>query len=172
MEVFDCIKTRRSIRTYSGQPIDKTDINKIIETAVWAPSGKNGQPWKFKVITDKGLIGQISEMSTYGKWMKNAQCFICVFLNKKQSYDYVKDVQSCGAAIQNIMLSAHSLGIGSCWIGEILGKSGQVIELLKLDENNYSLMAIVTLGYNVSIGFNPGRKDINNFLLEDGGNVE
>ena len=53
MGVFDCIKTRRSIRNYSKQPIDKTDINKIIETAVWAPSGKNGQPCKYKVITNK-----------------------------------------------------------------------------------------------------------------------
>ena len=66
MDVFDCIKTRRSIRNYTDQPINKTDINKIIEAAVWTPSGKNGQPWKFKVITDKGLIEQISEMSIYG----------------------------------------------------------------------------------------------------------
>ena len=172
MDVFDCIKTRRSIRNYTSQPIDKTDIDKIIESAVWTPSGKNGQPWKFKVITDKGLSEQISEISIYGKWMTNAPCFICVFLNKQQSYDHIKDVQSCGAVIQNIMLCAHSLGIGSCWIGEILEKSDQVIKLLKLDENRYELMALVTLGYKASRTLNPGRRDINSFLLEDGGDIE
>lgn len=172
MDVFDYIKTRRSIRNYSDQPIAKEDIEKIIESAIWTPSGKNGQPWKFKVITGKGLIDRISEMSIYGKWMINAPCFVCVFLDKEQSYDYIKDVQSCGAAIQNIMLCAHSLGIGSCWIGEIFGKSDQMIKLLNLDGNRYELMAIVTLGYKASRTLNPGRKDISSFLLEDGGDIE
>lgn len=172
MDVYDCIKTRRSVRSYLDQPINKVDIDKIIESAIWTPSGKNGQPWKFKVITDKGLIGQISEMSTYGKWMINAPCFICVFLDKEQSFDYIKDVQSCGAAIQNIMLCAHSLGIGSCWIGQILEKSDQLTKLLKLDKNKNELMAIITLGYKASRALNPGRRDINSFLLDDGGDIE
>ena len=124
------------------------------------------------MITDKGLINQISKMSIYGKWMINATCFICVFLNKEKSYHYIKDVQSCGAAIQNIMLCAHSLGIGSCWIGEVLGKSDQMIKLLKLDKNKYELMAIVTLGYKASRTLNPGRKNIKSFLLKDGVDIE
>ena len=172
MEIFDCIKTRRSIRNYTDRPIEKTDIDKIIEAAVWAPSGKNGQPWKFKIITDKELVDQVSDMSAYGKWMRSATCFICVFLDKERSYDYIKDVQSCGAAVQNIMLCAHSLGIGSCWIGEILGESDQVVKLTMLDKNRYELMAIVTLGYKASKTLNPGRKDISSFLLEDGGDIE
>lgn len=172
MEVFDCIKTRRSVRNYTDQPIDKTDIDKIVEAAIWTPSGKNGRPWKFKVILNKGLIDRVSELSIYRKWIKNAPCFICAFLDKEQSYDYIKDVQSCGAAIQNIMLCAHSLGISSCWIGEILGKSYQVIKLLNLDENRYELMALVTLGYKASRTLNPGRKDISSFLLEDGGDIK
>lgn len=171
MEVFDCVKTRRSIRNYLDQPIDKTDINKIIESAIWTPSGKNGQPWKFKIITNKELINKISEMSIYRKWMISVPCFICVFLDKEQSYNYIKDVQSCGAAIQNIMLCAHSLGIGSCWIGEILEKSDQVIKLLKLDGKRYEFMALVTLGYKANKTLNPGRKEINSFLLEDGGEI-
>jgi nitroreductase len=171
MEILECIKTRRSIRNYSDQSIDKSGIDKIIEAAIWAPSGKNGQPWKFKVITDKELINQISDMSIYGNWMKNASCFICVFLDKEKSYDYIKDVQSCGAAIQNILLCAHSLGIGSCWIGEILEKSEQIIKLLKFNENRYELMALVILGYKASRTLNPGRRDISSFLFEDGGDI-
>lgn len=172
MDALDCIKTRRSIRNYLSKPISNLHINKIIESAVWAPSGKNGQPWKFKVITNKGVIEQISEMSIYGTWMINAPCFICVFLDKAQSYNYIKDVQSCGAVIQNIILCAHSLGIGSCWIGEILGKSNKIIDILMLDESKYELMAIVTLGYKAGQTFNPGRRNIDSFLLDDGGGIE
>lgn len=165
MDIFDCIRTRRSVRSYSGQPIKKADIDKIIETAVWAPSGKNGQPWKFKVVLDEELINQISDMSIYGKWMKKAPCFICVFLDKEGSYNYIKDIQSCGAVIQNILLCAHSLGIGSCWIGEILEKSNQVIKLVKLEER-YELMAVIVLGYSLKETLNPRRKDVSSFFLK------
>ena len=74
-------------------------------------------------------------------------------------------MQSCGAAIQNIMLCAHSLDIGSCWIGEILGKSDQLIDLIKLDANRYELMALITLGYKEDRTLNSERSPINNFLL-------
>lgn len=172
MEILECIKTRRSIRNYTDRPIDKTDIDKIIESAVWTPSGKNGQPWKFMIITNKELIDQLSDMSIHGKWMRLAPCFICVILDKENSYDYIKDVQSCGAAIQNILLSAHSMEIGSCWIGEILGKSDQAIELINLDKKRYELMALVTLGYKEGRILNPGRKDIGSFLFENGGDIK
>lgn len=165
MDIFDCIRARRSVRNYSGQPIKKADIDKIIEAAVWAPSGKNGQPWKFKVILDEELINQISDMSIYGKWMKKASCFICVLLDKEGSYNYIKDIQSCGAAIQNILLCAHSLGIGSCWIGEVLEKSNQFLKLVKLEER-YELMAVIVLGYGLKEALNPRRKDISSFLLK------
>lgn len=171
MDVIDCIKTRRSIRNYSNQSIDKKDIDKIVESAIWTPSGKNGQPWKFKIIIDKGLITQLSEMSIYGEWMSNAPCFICVFLDKELSYDYIKDVQSCGAVIQNILLSAHFLGIGSCWIGEILRKSDQVIKLLNLNSNRYELMALVTLGYKAGRTVNAERRMVKSFLLGDGDTI-
>ena len=172
MEIFDCIKARRSIRSYLDQSIDKSDIEKIIEAAIWAPSGKNGQPWKFRAITDKGLIVQISDMSVHGKWMKSAPCFICVFLDKEKSYNYLRDVQSCGAAIQNLLLCAQSMGISSCWTGEILGKSDRMAELLKYKESRYELMAIVTLGYTADRAFNPGRRDVESFLFESGDGTE
>ena len=147
MDVFDCIKTRRSIRNYLEQPIDKMDIDKIIEAAIWAPSGKNGQPWKFKIIVDREIINQISDLSIYRKWMRGAPCFICVFLDKEKSYDYIKDVQSCGAVIQNILLCAHSIGIGSCWVGEIAKKSSLLQNIICIDEKKYEFIGLISLGY-------------------------
>ena len=147
MDVIECIRTRRSVRGYSDRDIEPALINKLIEAGAWAPSGKNCQPWRFKMVSEKKEIDGISRMSVCEKWMRTAPCFICVFLDKEKSYNYMKDVQSCGAAIQNILLCAHALGMGSCWIGEILNKSEAVCELLKVDAKRYELMALLTVGY-------------------------
>ena len=75
-------------------------IEKLIQAAVNAPSCNNGQPWRFKIVTDKTLINAISNLSVYEKWMRIAPCFIIVYLDEDASYDYIKDMQSCGAAIR------------------------------------------------------------------------
>lgn len=165
MEALECIKTRRSVRHYSDKPIDREMINIILEAAISAPSGKNGQPWKFKVIVDKCFINQLSDLSIYGSWMKTAASFIVVFLDKSCSYNYLKDVQSCGAVMQNIMLAAHSINIGSCWIGEILQKANEVKDVLHIENKDLELMGIVTLGYQLGEMVNSRRKNIESFLL-------
>ncbi len=165
MEVIDCIKSRRSVRNYINQEIEVDIINKIIEAGICAPSGKNGQPWRFKIVTDKYIIHCLSELSIYKNWMQTSACFIVVFLDNDFSYNYVKDVQSCGAAIQNMMLTAHSLGIGSCWIGEILPKGETVKEILQITKDSLELMAIITLGYSSGDAVNSGRKKTELFLL-------
>ena len=79
MDILECIKTRRSIRGYTDQSIAPDILDKLIESAIWAPSGKNGQPWKFCIVQNKTLINKISNLSVHGKWMKTAPCFIAVF---------------------------------------------------------------------------------------------
>lgn len=165
MDVFECIKSRHSIRGYSEQEVEDSLIEKLIQAAIYAPSGENGQPWKFKIITDKTLINTISDLSAYGKWMRTAPCFIGVYLDKASSYDYIKDMQSCGAAIQNMLLCANSLGLGSCWIGEILAKADEVNSFLDIDSENYELAALLTVGYKAGRSLNAGRNTIEKFLL-------
>ncbi len=166
MNVLEAIKTRRSVRRYSGRPITTDKINGILQAAIWTPSGKNGQPWKFKVVTEKTLIDQISTLSIYGSWMKTAPLFVAVFLDSECSYNHTKDVQSCGAAMQNMMLAAHELDIGSCWIGEILAKSYEVKEILKINNSKLNLMGIVVFGYRENDNrVKSERKNIETFLL-------
>lgn len=165
MNALKCIETRRSIRKYKDKEICGKIIDKIVKSAIYAPSGKNGQPWKFKVVLDKSIIKNISELSIYRAWMQTAPCFILVFLDKSLSYDYIKDVQSCGAAMQNIMLCAHSLKIGSCWIGEILSRSNDVKKLVGINDNSLELMGIVVLGHSNEKNVLPIRKNEASFLL-------
>lgn len=165
MNVIDCIKSRRSIRCYTEEHIDNKNIEIIIKSGIYTPSGKNGQPWKFKVVEDKNIINKLSDLSIYGSWMRTASHFILIFLDKQCSYNYLKDVQSCGAAMQNIMLAAHSLGIGSCWIGEILPKANEVKSILGISNNSIDLMGIITLGYERGKSINPGRKQFESFFI-------
>ena len=146
MKIFDGIKSRRSVRLYNSEPIEIEFINQIIESAIWAPSGKNGQPWKFKIVTEQNIIEEIAKLSANSRWLKTAPCLIIVYLDKVCSYHYIKDVQSCGAAIQNMLLTAHEMGIASCWIGSLLEKADEINKFLEVDDS-LDLMSVVSLGY-------------------------
>ena len=165
MDVIDCIKERRSTRKYMSQRINKETQNLLLSAAVCAPSVKNGQPWRFKCIDDEQSIKAISRLSVYRLWMQTAPLLVAVFLDRENSYDYVKDVQSCGAAIQNMLLAAKAAGIGSCWIGEILSKQGKIKEILKIDEARYELMGIVAFGYPNENLHAPDKKEMSSFLI-------
>jgi nitroreductase len=120
MDIFEIIKTRRSIRKFSREPVPDEIINRIIEAGTWAPSGLNNQPWKFAVIKDKELKTKISGLTHYSKIVLSANVLIGVFLDRTASYDRTKDSQAIGACIQNMLLFIHSLGLGAVWLGEIL----------------------------------------------------
>ena len=130
MDVFDCIVTRKSVRTYGQETISQETVRKILYSAIYTPSGKNGQPWKFQVVSDKTVIKNLAERSIYNKWMTDAEYVVVVFLDRSKSYNWMKDVQSCGAAIQNMLLTACSNAVGSCWIGEVVDYAQDVKNIL------------------------------------------
>lgn len=165
MDLLELIKTRHSVRSYNNQTIECDKVIKLISAGISAPSGKNGQPWKFRIVTNKDEIESLSQLSIYGNWMKKAGCFIVVFLDEECSYHYVKDVQSCGAAIQNILLAAHAMQIGGCWIGEIIDKSEQIKSILNITNNNLILMGLITLGYTDEEPVLSERRNIDTFLV-------
>lgn len=149
--IMSNIINRRSIRAYTSKKIDRTDIIQILTAASWAPSGNNLQPWRFSVITSAELIKQLSSLTIYHNWVQSAPCLIAVFLDTKTVDDkisniYLKHVQAIGAAIQNMLLTAHELGLGTCWIGEILKNEDKVKELIGIS-SEMQLMAIIAVGY-------------------------
>ncbi|MBD3296809.1 MAG: nitroreductase family protein [Candidatus Omnitrophica bacterium] len=146
MNTLDLIKNRRSVRKYKPAMPSDEEIASVIEAGRWAPSGLNNQPWRFKVVRDperkKGLAG----FTKYAAVIENAPVNICVFLDKEASYNREKDILATGAFIQNILLEAFSLGLGACWLGEILNRKEEVREYLSAPEN-LELVAVITLGY-------------------------
>lgn len=164
MKVDDAIRNRRSIRKYADKVPGDKEIQKVIEAGVWAPSGLNNQPWKFKVIRDKEKKDGLFKYTSYGKVIRNAPVAICVFLDKKAMYSREKDTLAIGACIQNMLLQANGLGLGTCWLGEILNKKKGVEKYIGVDAG-YELMAVVTLGYPGEEGRST-RKKLDNFILQ------
>ena len=120
----------------------------ILNAARLAPSGKNGQPCRYVIINQENLREKIASCSIYGNWMKKAPVLVAVYLDRSHSYDYKKDIQGVGAAIENMCIQAEHLGIGSCWVGEILSKEKEVNAILDVPED-FELMAVVCLGYEL-----------------------
>ena len=146
--MLNLIQSRTSVRLYKKQSIEQEKLDAILQCAILAPSAKNIQPWRFVVVQqDKALIRDIVGLMQRSTFIKTADCLICVFLDKDSAFDRTKDCQSIGACIENMLLTATSLGIGSCWIGEILDRQTEVKELLQVDNDRYDLMAIISLGY-------------------------
>lgn len=145
MELIDGIHSRRSVRNFTGEPVAGEDLKKIIEAGTWAPSGLNNQPWRFVIISDESLRRRLSVLTKYRSIIERAPACIAVFLDRRATYNEVKDHQALGACLQNMLLAAHALGLGAVWLGEILNRAEEVCSLLNVS-SDMELMAVVAVG--------------------------
>jgi len=151
MEVMEAIRTRRSIRRFKEWDVSDDLIDKILTAGTWAPSGMDNQPWRFAVIKDRELKSEIAKQTQHTRIMEDAPVIIPVFLDHNVTYDAVKDVQTMGACLQNMLLAVHGLGLAGVWIGEIRKNMEAVRKLCNAPEK-YELMAVITLGYGAESG--------------------
>jgi len=171
MDVFQAINERRSIRRFKSDPVSTDIIRTIIDAGIKAPSGKNRQPWEFVVVTGdkraemvrvmrKGIeaskarnIG-VGSAEYSANVMEQAPVTIFIF-NPNGTYPWERksierqimetvDIQSVGAAIQNMILAAQSLGLGSLWICDVFSAYGELCAWLKKD---CQMVAALALGY-------------------------
>jgi nitroreductase len=144
--VIEAIRTRRSIRQFTKEPVSDEVMNQILESGLWAPSGKNNQPWKFAIIRDPVLKESLATLTHSRSIIQGAPVCIGVFLDHSRVYDRTKDVQAVGACIQNMLLTIHSQGLGGVWLGEILKNKEKAGELLGAGKD-LELMAVVAFGH-------------------------
>jgi nitroreductase len=119
--MFDCldlILSRRSIRAYTDEPVTEEQIEQLLRAAMSAPSANNEQPWQFVVIDDRELLDTIpDEVHPYSKMLKEAPVAILVCGEPRRQHHAGYWEQDCAAATQNLLLAAHSLGLGAVWLG-------------------------------------------------------
>ncbi|MDO4159269.1 MAG: nitroreductase family protein [Prevotellaceae bacterium] len=149
--VIDNIMTRTSIRAYQDLDVSEETVDTLLRAAMAAPSAGNKQPWHFVVIRDKATLNTISENLNTMKMAKDAPLAIvvCGDLNKTFPDEGVGYwVQDASAATENLLLAAHSMGLGAVWCG-IYPLSERVAflkNLLKLPENIVPLN-VIPIGY-------------------------
>ena len=112
---IELLLKRRSIRAYSGEPVDDAELTKLLEAAMAAPSAKNRQPWHFVVVRDRGKLGELSQAHPYGKMLAGAAAAIAVCGDMNIAPDYW--IQDCSAATENILIAVAALGLGAVWLG-------------------------------------------------------
>ena len=124
MELQEAIKGRRSIRNFKKQNIPKETITQLIEAASYAPSAGNIQPWQFIIIRNPTIKKKLAESALNQAHIKQAPIVIVVCADEKRSSmgygtrgKTLYCLQDTAAATQNILLTAHSLGLGTCWVG-------------------------------------------------------
>ncbi|MGV9197672.1 MAG: nitroreductase family protein [Promethearchaeia archaeon] len=141
-ELLSLIKERRSIRSFSEKMIPDEDLDMILEAGRWAPSASNRQAWKFIVIKKRELIEQLAKTAIYGKFVKEAPVLIAIvgFVHENPNW-YVQDTT---LASMNMMLTAWSLNIGTCWIGSM--DRDKAKDLLGIKPDNF-LLTILPFGY-------------------------
>lgn len=139
MDVFEAIQKRRSVRKFTGEPIPREDLVKIVDAGRWAASGWNRQPWDFIVITRRETIDQLLPAA---RWMDKAAAVIALVLDP--SSEYWREDGS--AAVQNILLACTALGYGACWLeGNTLPLEAQFKALLGVPEQK-RLLTLIPVG--------------------------
>lgn len=148
MNVFDAIFTRRSIRKYLPDPISQEDLDRILGAGMSAPSAGNSQPWRFIVVRDQAARQSIAELHPYAKMAAGAPLSVAVCADTQAEKYPGFWVQDCSAAIQNMLLAARGLGIGSVWTGiyPVQERVAAFAEFFRLPAHIVPL-GIVVLGY-------------------------
>ena len=167
MDTLKAILSRRSIRVFSDKEIGNTELEEILRAAMYAPSGGNAQPWDFVVIRDKAILRELEITSKYTEPLKTANRAIVVCGNKEKEKFPDLWVQDCSAAIQNIMLAAHNLGIGSTWLGvypieDRINNTSKIIGT----PNHITPFAIVAMGYPGEEKTMPDRFNLANIHMD------
>lgn len=117
MQALEAIMTRRSIREFQDKPVEKELIEKLLRAAMRAPSAGNQQPWWFIVVEDRKKLESISDFHPYAKMCRQAALAIVVCGDPSMEKHPGFWVQDCAAAVENLLLAAHSLGLGAVWTG-------------------------------------------------------
>ena len=152
-------KSRRSIRGFKNQDVTKEQLMQLIDAAQSAPSGGNCQPWHFYVIKNKDLQAEIKEKSCRQDWILTAPAFIVVCTDSKRSESRYGErgrdlysIQDTAAAIQNILLCAKSMGLGTCWCGAF--NEEKLAEVLKLPKE-FRPIGLIPVGYPANDSYPP-----------------
>jgi nitroreductase len=167
MDTLQAIRTRRSIRVYQNKSIPQESVEQLMTAAMYAPSAGNAQPWEFMVITDRTILKQIPTVHPHAPMAEQAPLAILVCGDPSKEKCPGNWPLDCAAAVQNLLLAAHALGLGGVWTG-VYPNQGTMAGLGRLLGLPSGIMAhtLIVLGYpaeqpTTENRYNPSRVHVN-----------
>jgi nitroreductase len=148
MDTLTAIHTRRSVRSFTDEPVSEADLKTVLGAAMVAPSAGNCQCWVFLVIDDPKLLARAPEINQYAAMAAKAPLAVLVcgdtLVERYPGYW----VQDCSAATENLLLAARAVGLGSVWTGihPVQERVDKAKALFRLPENIMPL-GLVVLGH-------------------------
>ena len=160
--LLEALRARRSVRKFTGEPLPPGTEQKLITALRWAPSAGNAQPWHFVLVHDEDTKRRIPLAALSQQFIAEAPLVVVACVDEGRAYQaYGKrgvllySLQDVAAALQNLLLTAHALGLGACWIGAFDERA--VAELLELPEH-VRPVALVPVGVPAENPTAPSRR--------------
>jgi len=144
MSLVDVVLSRRSIRRYEQKDIPKDVLDKILEAGRQAPSAANRQPWHFIIITDYEIKKELSR-GLFSRHIKDSAFTVvgCAYMGLRHVGTRKWSTVSTSIALQNMVIAAWAMGVGSCWIGDF--REDKIKQLLNIPET-WRVVALVSFG--------------------------
>jgi len=168
MEVYDCIKSRRSVRSYAKKDVEEEKLTQVLEAARLAPSASNRQNWKFIVVRDKSLRALLAEAAYAQTFIGEAPVVIVACATKSDHImpcGHASHLIDVAIAVDHMTLAARELGLGTCWIGAF--KHDEVKQVLGIP-GPVQVVALTPLGYPTSWPRPTPRKSLDEVVCYDG----
>ena len=186
METLEAILSRRSTRSYTPAPVESEKLQKIIDAGRYAPSGGNNQTNHFLVVQNPEVLKKLATLaeSAFAKMEVTPETYSSlkssILQSKKGGYifyyhapvliivanqkNYGNNIADCAVAVENMMVAANALDLGSCWINQLkwLNEDAEILEYLRelgLKENE-RVYASMVVGYAKSADGKPNRKPL------------
>ncbi|MEA4855738.1 nitroreductase family protein [Solidesulfovibrio sp.] len=148
LDALAAIKTRRSVRAYTADPVTDAQVEEILRCGMQAPAACNQQPWQFVVVRERATLAKVGGINPYAAYAKAAPVAILVAgdlsLEKCGGY-WIEDTSACA---QNMLLAAHALGLGAVWTGIYpLPERVEAFRALLAMPENVTPMALLVIGH-------------------------
>ncbi len=149
-DAFTVIHSRKSVRSFTGQAVSKSDLNKILRAGMAAPTAVNRQPWSFIVITERKALNRLAGKLIYAGMLEKAGAAIVVCALPEKAYGQSKELAVIDSSLagENILLAVEALGLGATWTAAYPyeDRMNTVREALGIPENIIPL-TVIPIGY-------------------------
>jgi nitroreductase len=151
-QVLDVIRKRRTVRAFTDEEVSDEQVETILQMAMYAPTYMNRQPWHFVVVRDKELQKSLGETLGVRPYIQQASAVIAVYGDPNISNTW--DLDGC-AAIENMLIAATALGLGSAWAGSpgnlAWGEAEQLMKDALKVPAGFRALSLVCLGHPVKM---------------------